>query len=68
MAKRSRPKDNLLSLHDAAEFAGVHYDTVGRWVRRRRDPLPAKMYPVHGRHKEWRIKKSDLIAFLEGKL
>lgn len=55
----SEPMDNLLTLKEVA--AALRVTTVGarRWLK-------DGMIPAFKVGKDWRIKESDLVAFLEG--
>lgn len=48
---------------EAAEIAGVGYETILRWIRE--EYLPAEKVVVKGRKQEWRIKKSDLLSLIK---
>jgi len=54
------PTADALDLDDVAEQAGVHYQTVYRWVRAGK--LPAEM--VDGRYS---VRRRDLVAFIESR-
>jgi len=52
-----------LSVEEAAARAGVHQETVRRWIRA--GELPAKKA---SKKQGYRILEKDLVAFLEGRL
>ncbi len=51
--------EELLSLKQVAEMAGVSYVTAQRWAKR------GKLAYIKLAPKSWRVKKSDFEAFLE---
>lgn len=61
--KKKRQSD-MLSIREAAVYSGVVYETVSRWVRS--EELKATMKRVQGKRKEWRIRRKDLEAYLDG--
>lgn len=63
MQNNKRKKPLGLSAREVAKLAGVHYETVLRWIRS--DYLPAKLVKTKGRKKEYRVKKSDLDKILK---
>ena len=58
-----KTKDCYLSVREAAKLADVAYETVARWIRN--GSLHAEKQRIKGQKKEWRIKKEDLLLFLE---
>lgn len=70
MNSRASKKGNGkgLSVAQARKVAGVHYETVARWLRS--GELHAKKVRTKGKSKQWRIERADLRRFLskvEGK-
>ncbi|MBC8484815.1 MAG: helix-turn-helix domain-containing protein [Bacteroidetes bacterium] len=57
-------ENDYFSIWEASKFAKVAYETVARWIRSGR--LVAEKQRIKGQKMEWRIKKTDLIRFLEG--
>lgn len=55
-------KDKMLSVEEAAAHAGVHIESVRRWIRSGK--LPAAL---PSRKKGYLIRPEDLEAFLQGK-
>ena len=60
---RRGPRSPLLNAKQAAEWFGVHVDTLRNWRRRRRGPRYAKLS-----RGVLRYRLADLEAFLESKL
>jgi excisionase family DNA binding protein len=57
-----RTPGQLLTVSEAAQVAGVHRDTIVRWIR---EQGLRKLQPA-GRHGAVRIDAADFRAFLEG--
>jgi excisionase family DNA binding protein len=53
---------DLLSIRQSAKMAAVSYETVARWIRD--EKLVAQKIRIKGLREEWRIKKHDLLQFL----
>lgn len=56
-------EERFLTVQQAAEVAQVHPETMREWCRRGR--IPATLI---SRRAGWRIRQSDLEAFLSGEL
>ena len=53
----------LLSVPDAADYAGVAASTMRTWTRRKTDPVPLHRMP--DMTKNYRIKRKELEEWIE---
>lgn len=55
--------NDYLTIQEAAERLGVHGDTIRRWIKHKRQPLPHEKLKSPGRQPTYLVKAADLVSY-----